>query len=434
MSLSPKPINILFENIDVCSPGDNFHERRNLWIKGDTIQACTSAPVKADKDTERRDGRNLSAMPGLFDMHVHLREPGQEYKETIQTGTDSAANGGFTGVCCMPNTIPSIDNAPTVEYILNRGKSTLTEVHVCASITKGREGRELAPMLELKEHGAVMFSDDGACVMNAEVMNRAFKYVKPVDGLISQHCEEHTLTEGFAMHDGEVSAILGLKGYPAIAEEIIVARDIMLAAHNGNCRYHVSHLSTAGSIDLVRQAKLRGERVTCEVTPHHFTLTDEAVRHYDTNAKMNPPLRTKIDLEAIITAIKDGTVDAIATDHAPHAVHEKEVEFAMAANGITGLETSFGLSMTYLVHAGHIGLMRLVELMSTMPREILRLPAISCLEGAKANLTIIAPHEEWTFRVSESRSKSKNTPFDGFVFKGKPKFAVNRGQLWECSL
>jgi dihydroorotase len=184
----------------------------------------------------------------------------------------------------------------------------------------------------------------------------------------------------------------------------------------------------------VRQAKLRGERVTCEVTPHHFTLTDEAVRHYDTNAKMNPPLRTKIDLEAIITAIKDGTVDAIATDHAPHAVHEKEVEFAMAANGITGLETSFGLSMTYLVHAGHIGLMRLVELMSTMPREILRLPAISCLEGAKANLTIIAPHEEWTFRVSESRSKSKNTPFDGFVFKGKPKFAVNRGQLWECSL
>ncbi|MCU0424048.1 MAG: dihydroorotase [Candidatus Kapabacteria bacterium] len=427
-------LNILFENIDIYSPSDNFHERRNLWIKGDTIQACTSAPVKAEKATKRIDARSLAAMPGLFDMHVHLREPGQEYKETIQTGTDSAKNGGFTGVCCMPNTIPAIDNAPTVEYIINRGKTTLTEVHVCASITKGREGKELAPMLELKQHGAVMFSDDGACVMNAEVMNRAFKYLKPVDGLISQHCEEHTLTEGFAMHDGEVSAILGLKGYPSIAEEIIVARDIMLAAHNGNCRYHVSHLSTAGSIDLVRQAKLRGQRVTCEVTPHHFTLTDEAVRHYDTNAKMNPPLRTKQDIEAIITAVKDGTVDAIATDHAPHAVHEKELEFAQAANGITGLETSFGLSMTHLVHAGHIGMMRLVELMSTMPREILGLQQVSCVEGALANLTIADLHEEWTFSAAKSLSKSKNTPFGGFVLRGKPKFAINRGQIWECDL
>lgn len=430
----PDTLNILFENIDIYSPSDNFHERRNLWIKGDTIQACTSASVKAEKSTQRIDARSLAAMPGLFDMHVHLREPGQEYKETIQTGTESAANGGFTGVCCMPNTIPAIDNAPTVEYILNRGKTTLTEVHVCASITKGREGKELAPMLELKQHGAVMFSDDGACVMNAEVMNRAFKYLKPVDGLISQHCEEHTLTEGFAMHDGEVSAILGLKGYPSIAEEIIVARDIMLAAHNGNCRYHVSHLSTAGSIDLVRQAKLRGQRVTCEVTPHHFTLTDEAVRHYDTNAKMNPPLRTKQDIEAIIMAIKDGTVDAIATDHAPHAIHEKELEFAQAANGITGLETSFGLSMTYLVHAGHIGMMRLVELMSTMPREILRLPSVSFAEGSLANITIANLHEEWLFTPQKSRSKSKNTPFGGFTLKGKPIYAINRGLLWGCDL
>ncbi|MCS6807448.1 MAG: dihydroorotase, partial [Bacteroidota bacterium] len=347
---------------------------------------------------------------------------------------DSAANGGFTGVCCMPNTIPAVDNAPTLEYVLNRGKSTLTEVYACAAITKGREGKELTPMLELLEHGAVMFSDDGSCVMNAEVMNRAFKYLQPVDGLISQHCEEHTLTEGFAMHEGEVSAILGLKGYPSIAEEIIVARDIMLAAHNGNCRYHVSHLSTAGSIDLVRQAKLRGQRVTCEVTPHHFTLTDEAVRHYDTNAKMNPPLRTKLDIEAIIAAIKDGTVDAIATDHAPHAVHEKELEFALAANGITGLETSFGLAMTYLVHAGHIDMMRLVELMSTKPREILGIPQVSLIEGAQANLTIAHLHEEWVFDAKKSRSKSKNTPFHGFVLKGKPKFTINRGQIWKCEL
>lgn len=429
-------LNIVLENIDVCSPSDNFHERRHLWIKGDVIHASQSAnvPLKADSEARRIDGRRLAALPGLFDMHVHFREPGQEYKETIETGAASAANGGFTGVCCMPNTVPAVDNAPTVEYILNRGRETLTEIHVCGAITKAREGKELAPMLELLERGARMFSDDGACVMSAEMMNRAFKYLKPVDGLISQHCEEHTLTEGFAMHDGEVSAILGLKGYPSIAEEIIVARDIMLAAYNGACRYHVSHLSSAGSLDLVRQAKLRGERVTCEVTPHHFTLTDEAVRRYDSNAKMNPPLRTKMDIEAIIAAIKDGTVDAIATDHAPHAVHEKEVEFAMAANGITGLETSFGLAMTQLVHAGHIELMRLVELMAVAPREILRLEPVSCVAGAKANLTIVAPDEEWTFRAERSRSKSKNTPFDGFRLKGKPKYTINRGQLWECDL
>jgi dihydroorotase len=426
--------NILFENIDVVSPSDNLHARRNLWVKGNTIAACTEAAVNADAETVRIDGSDLASLPGLFDMHVHLREPGQEYKETIRTGTESAANGGFTGVCCMPNTNPAIDNAPTVEFILNRGKETLTEVQVCASITKGREGRDIAPMLELLQHGAVMFSDDGACVMNAEVMNRAFKYVKPVDGLLSQHCEEHTLTEGFAMHDGEVSTMLGLKGYPSVAEEIIVARDIMLAAHNGNCRYHVSHLSTSGSVDLVRLAKLRGERVSCEVTPHHFTLTDEAVRHYDTNAKMNPPLRSRHDVEAIIAGIKDGTVDCIATDHAPHAVHEKEIEFPMAANGITGLETSFALAMTYLVHAGHIDIMRLAECMATNPRAVLRLPSVHIQTGAQANLTIVAPNESWRFDSAQSRSKSKNTPFHGFALKGKPKFAINRGLFWTCVL
>ena len=427
-------LNVLFENIEIISPSDSLHERRNLWLKGDTVQACSRQEIQADAATQRINAQDLMCLPGLFDMHVHLREPGQEYKETIKSGTESAANGGFTGVCCMPNTAPAVDNAPTVEYILNRAKETLTEVLVCAAITKDRAGRDLAPMLELKEHGAVMFSDDGACVMNAEVMNRAFKYLKPVDGLISQHCEEHSLTEGFAMHDGTVSALLGLKGYPSIAEEIIVARDIMLAQHNGNCRYHVSHLSTAGSVELVRQAKLRGQRVTCEVTPHHFTLTDEAVRHYNTNAKMNPPLRTQEDVNALISGIKDGTVDCIATDHAPHAVHEKEVEFSMAMNGITGLETSLGLAMTYLVHAGHIDMMRLAELMSSTPREILGLETIHIKDGAKANLTIIAPREEWTFEAGKSLSKSKNTPFHGFSLKGKPKFAVNRGIMRTCEV
>jgi dihydroorotase len=374
----------------------------------------------------------MVVLPGLFDMHVHFREPGQEYKETIQTGCEAAANGGFTGVCCMPNTAPAIDNAPTVEYIHNRAQQTLTEVFCCGAITKGREGAELAPMLELLERGVLMFSDDGACVRSAEMMRRAFQYLAPFDGLLSQHCEEHALTEGFAMHEGAVSSELGLRGYPAVAEEIIIARDILLAAATGNRRYHVSHISTAGGAALVRAAKERGQRVSCEVAPHHFVLTDEDVRGYATNAKMNPPLRTRTDVEAMIAGLRDGTIDAIATDHAPHATHEKEVEFALAANGILGLETSLGLAMTHLVHAGHITLERLVELMSANPRRILGLPAIVIAEGQSANLTIIAPNEEWTVDAALSRSKSRNTPFHGMRLRGKPKFALHRAQVWEC--
>ncbi len=425
-------MNIYFRNIRILSPSDTIDSQTSLWIRNGEILHCAPNEVQTDADTIVVEAKEMVCLPGLFDMHVHLREPGQEYKETIETGTNAAANGGFTGVCCMPNTIPSIDNAPTVEYIMNRGKTTLTEVYCCGAITKDRAGKELAPMVELLEHGALMFSDDGACVSNPEMMRRAFEYIAPYDGLLSQHCEEHALTEGFAMNEGAVSSVLGLRGYPTVAEEVIVARDIMLAAYCGNRRYHVSHLSTKGSVELVRAAKQRGQRVTCEVTPHHFVLTDEAVRHYDTNAKMNPPLRTQADVEAIIEGIKDGTVDAIATDHAPHAVHEKELEFQLAANGILGLETSLGLAMTYLVHAGHISLARLVELMSVNPRTILRLPEIRIQVGSQANCTIIAPNKEWTVDVKKTRSKSVNTPFQGFVLKGKPIYAINRGKLWHC--
>jgi dihydroorotase len=437
---------IYFRNILVIEPQYHIHTRLHLLIDHatpglGTIRHCSKEPPQSLENQEHNaaeimivDGTDLVCMPGLFDMHVHLREPGQEYKETIETGTNAAANGGFTGVCCMPNTVPAIDNAPTLEYIQNRARTTLTEVYCCAAITLGREGKTLSPMIELMEHGALMFSDDGACVASAEMMHRAFQYVAPFDGLLSQHCEEHSLTEGFSMNEGAVSTVLGLKGYPRVAEEIIVARDIMLAAYNGNRRYHVSHLSTKGSVELVRAAKARGERVSCEVTPHHFVLTDEAVRHYDTNAKMNPPLRTQADIDAIVEGLRDGTIDCIATDHAPHALHEKETEFHLAANGITGLETSFGLAMTYLVHAGHCSLERLVELMAVNPRKILGLPPVRIEAGAAANLTIVAPNEEWTVDLTRSRSKSKNSPFGGMHLKGKPKFTLNRGQLWHCVL
>lgn len=427
-------MNICFQNILVVSPEDNLEARVHLWIKDGVIVHCSADEPALDAETRREDGQQLACFPGFFDMHVHLREPGQEYKETIQTGTDSAANGGFTGVLCMPNTSPAIDSVPVVEYILNRAKETLTEVYCSAAITKGRKGEELAPMLELMDAGVVMFTDDGSCVMDSEVMRRAFDYSAPFDALLSQHCEDHSLTQGFAMNEGEVSAKLGLKGYPTVAEEIMINRDVQLAEYCGNRRYHVSHMSTKGGVRIVRDAKQRGLRISCEVTPHHFVLIDEAVGEYNTHAKMNPPLRRPEDIAAIIEGLKDGTVDCIATDHAPHAPHEKEVEFASGANGITGLESSIGLSLTHLYHAGHVSLARIVELMSVNPRKIMKLPALSVSTGAQANLTIVAPDEEWTFDINRSRSKSKNCPFDGFQLKGKPKYAINRGKLHECDV
>jgi dihydroorotase len=427
-------MNICFDNILLVSPEDNREERVYLWLKDGKINHCSPEQPTLDTDTERENGEALVCFPGFFDMHVHLREPGQEYKETIRTGTDAAANGGFTGVLCMPNTAPAIDSVPIVEYILNRAKDTLTEVYCSAAITKGRKGTELAPLLELNDAGVVMFTDDGSCVMNSEVMRRAFDYTAPFDALLSQHCEDHALTEGFAMNEGAVSTKLGLKGYPTVAEEIMINRDIQLAEYCGNRRYHVSHMSTQGGVRIVREAKQRGARVTCEVTPHHFVLTDEAVGEYDTHAKMNPPLRRPEDITAIIEGLKDGTVDCIATDHAPHAPHEKEVEFASAANGITGLESSIGLSLTHLYHTGHVSLKRIAELMSVNPRTILNLPSISIREGEVANLTIVAPDEEWVFDINRSRSKSKNCPFGGVALKGKPRYAINRDQIHKCDL
>jgi dihydroorotase len=426
--------NFYFENIRVISPAENIDEIRNLWIRDGKIEHCS--PEKADitRETKVLKGDGLVASPGLFDMHVHLREPGQTHKETIETGTNAAANGGFTGVVCMPNTDPAIDSVQTIEYILNRAKNSLTEVFCCAATTKGRAGKELAPMRDLYAAGALMFSDDGAAVESAEVMRRAYDYVSDFDGLLSQHCEEHSMTKGFAIHEGKVSARLGLKGYPSAAEDLIIARDILLAEYCGNRRYHVSHMSTSGGVRLVREAKARGQRVTCEVTPHHFMLTDEAIGNYNSNAKMNPPLRTQKDVDAILQGLADGTVDVIATDHAPHTATEKEVEFINAPNGIIGLETSLGLSLTYLYHTKILDLQRIIEVMSVNPRRILQLPEISFKNGEVANVTIFAPDEEWTVQKKLFKTKSLNMPFENLELRGKPKFAINRGKMVECEL
>lgn len=427
-------MDILFERIRINSPLEQRDEIAYLWVRDGIITYCdTQRPDDIPPTTRCIDADGWMAAPGFVDMHVHLREPGQTHKETIATGTAAAANGGFTDVVCMPNTDPVIDAPEVVEYIRRRATG-LVNVHISAAITLGRRGEILSPMHELIESGVVMFSDDGSCVRNAEVMRRAFVYASPFDALVSQHCEEHSMTEGFDMHDGAVAARLGLRGYPSVAEEIIIARDILLAEACGNRRYHISHLSTRGGVRLLRQAKARGLRVSAEVTPHHFTLTHEATDGYNTNAKMNPPLRERDDVEALVEALFDGTIDAIATDHAPHTVEEKRQPFPLAPNGIIGLETAVGLALTELYHRRALPLRRIVELMSVGPRRILGLEQPRIAPGELAVLTIVALDEEWTVEPERFRSKARNTPFAHWKLRGKPRVVMNKGMLWTCEL
>ncbi len=376
-------------------------------------------------DGEVRDLAGAIVAPGFFDMHVHFREPGQEYKETIETGLNAAMAGGFTGVCCMPNTEPPISDPFVVSYIKEKAAGHLVDLAICGTMTKDRKGEELAPMAALAKAGVKMISDDGAAVRSAEVMRRVFEYAKMFDLLVTQHCEEHSMTVGAAMNEGRVSTKLGLPGWPSVAEEIIIARDILLAEYIGGVRYHVAHVSTKGGVRLVREAKARGLAVSCEVTPHHFTLTDEAVEHHGTLAKMCPPLRTQEDVDAIIDGLRDGTIDCIATDHAPHATHEKETDMVGAAMGIIGLETAIPLGLTHLVNARKLTLAQYIECSSTNPRRLLGLPKITIKESERANLTIFDPAKQWRFSDSNIYSKSHNTPFLGKEFIGKLWGMVN---------
>ena len=423
-----------FENILVIDPYRGIHEHRNILIEQGMILHSSTEHIEIPQNTIHIEASHLIAAPGFVDMHVHLREPGQEYKETIESGTLAAANGGFTDIVCMPNTLPALDSKINLEYVKNRAKDNIVNVHVCAATTIGREGKQLSPMIDLIDAGAIMFSDDGSCIENAEMMRIAFDYAAPFDALLTQHCEEHSLTKNFVIHEGTVSADLGLKGYPTVAEEIIVSRDIQLAAYCGNRRYHVSHLSTEGSVQLVREAKAKGQRISCEVTPHHFILTDKAVLEYGTHAKMNPPLREQSDIDAILTGLQDGTIDAIATDHAPHAIHEKNCELAIAANGITGIETCIGLAFQFLVNSNLISLDRFVYLLSTGPRNILQIKHPSLEKGEYACITIFDKQAEWTVNTKNMKSKSVNTPFDNWKLLGKPAFIFNNNQVYKSEL
>jgi len=427
-------VNILFKNIRVISPEQGIDDVFNLWLKDGFIKSMTKSDVNCGEKTEIVNADKLICSPGFYDMHVHFREPGFEYKEDIDTGAESAANGGFTGVCVMPNTEPAIDNITVVNFIKQRAKDLLVDVGISATITQERKGKLISPMLELSDFGALMFTDDGSCVMDSEVMKRAFDYASTRDFLIAQHCEDHTLTHDFSMNEGAISGKLGLKGYPSVAEELIVSRDIRLAEYCGNRLYHIQHVSTKGAILLIRNAKKRGLRVTCEVAPHHFTNSEEELVSYDSQLKMNPPLRTKEDIETILECIQDGTIDCIVTDHAPHALHEKHVEFEKAPYGIIGLETSLGLTMTKLVHEKIIDMTKMIELMSVNPRKILKLKDIYIKDGEKANLSIFAPNEEWIVDAKKFKSKSENSPYIGWKLKGKPKFTVNNNQIYKSEL
>ncbi len=374
------------------------------------------------------DAQGMLVLPGLIDVHVHLREPGFEYKETIQSGTAAAVAGGFTSICCMPNTCPVNDSQAVTEFILEQARNAnYARVFPIGAISKGSEGKELAEIGELRESGCVAISDDGKPVMNSQVMRRAMEYARAFDLPVVDHCEDLHLAEGGCMNEGVVSTELGLPGVPGAAEEIMVARNIALAALTG-ARVHMAHISTAESVRMVREAKARGLHVTAEVTPHHFSLTEEAVRGFETHAKMNPPLRSWADVQALKEGLRDGTIDVIATDHAPHASHEKQLEFAEAPFGVVGLETALSLTWA-LVDEGVLSPEAAVSKFTTEPARVFGLPTGTLAPGVDADLVLINPETVWTVDPLKFRSKSRNTPFAGWKVKGQVSMTMVGGRI-----
>jgi dihydroorotase len=417
---------ILIKGGRVISPAQQLDDTCDILIENGKIAAI--GKKLNGKGAEVIDATGKVVTPGLVDIHVHLRDPGFEYKEDIASGTLAAVAGGFTSVACMPNTNPVNDNQAVTSFILKKAaEDGHCRVFPIASITKGLEGELLTEMGELKELGVYAVSDDGKPVSNPQLMRRAMEYARPFGMTIISHAEDLDLVGSGVMNEGLIATELGLKGIPWVAEDAATAREVMLAEFTG-AHLHVAHVSTKGSIEIVRQAKKRGVAVTCEAAPHHFTLTDEAVRGYNTNAKMNPPLRSPEDREAVRQGIADGTVDAIATDHAPHHIDEKNVEFAIAMNGIVGLETALPLTLK-LVEDGLIDLPKAVALLTNGPAGVLDLPVGALKEGGDADVTVIDPNLEWTVEAQKLVSKSKNTPFDGWQMKGAAVCTIVAGKV-----
>ncbi len=415
---------IVFRQARIIDPATGRDGVGDLWVRDGRIVATETEPP-ADAQVFDLPGKWL--VPGLIDMHVHLREPGQEYKETIETGTRAAAAGGFTAVACMPNTAPVNDSGTVTRFICEKAQECLARVYPVGAISKGSKGETLAEFGEMKQAGVVAVTDDGLPVTNSQLMRRALEYAGSHDLVVVSHSEDPSLSRNGCMNEGVTSTRLGLRGIPAAAEAVMVYRDVALAELTGD-RLHIAHVSTEASLEVIAQAKKRGVRVTAETAPHYFTLTEEAVVGYDTHAKMNPPLRTEKDRQAIRRALQDGTLDAIATDHAPHSVLEKQVEFSHAANGIVGLETSLPLSLA-LVREGIISASRLVELMSGAPARILGVSGGSLAQGEVADITVIDPEAQFVFSAETSRSKSRNSPFIGWDLQGKAMLTVVAGTV-----
>lgn len=408
----------LIKNVRVIDPALSLDEVADILIDGQIIAQVGKNIECADAEIFDRDG--CIAVPGLVDIHVHLRDPGQEYKETIETGTAAAAHGGFTGICSMPNTNPTTDNATTIDYVLDKAaQAGHCRVYPSGACTKGLKGESLSEMGDMVLHGAVAFTDDGRGVQNSGVMRRVMDYAKMFNKVVMSHCQDEDLVGPGQVNEGVVSTRLGLVGWPATGEELQIQRDIALSELTG-CPIHIQHITSARGVELVREGKARGIQVTCEVTPHHLVLNeDDITTTYNTNLKMNPPLRSKADNAALIEGIKDGTIDCIVTDHAPHADHEKAREFELAPFGMTGLETSLGVILTYLVDPGLITYNELVELMAIKPREILRLDQVTLKQGSVADITIFDPEVTWTVQSDDMYSKSHNSGFLGYTLKGR---------------
>lgn len=418
---------LIIKNGRVIDPANHIDANMDVLIEDERIASV--GPQLDARDAKVLDATGLVVAPGLIDMHVHLREPGFEHKETIETGTAAAAAGGFTGVASMANTNPVNDCAAVTEYILRQAATVgRVPVYPIGAVTKGLEGKQLAEIGELVEAGAVAVSDDGHPIQDPRVMRRALEYVTHFDIPLIEHCETPDLHPGGVMHEGYWSTVLGLHGIPAASEEVAVRRNIALAELTG-ARLHIAHLSARASVDAIREAKRKGIAVTCEVTPHHLLLTDEAVKGYDTHTKMAPPLRTEEDRQSLVDALADGTVDAIATDHAPHHRDEKMVEFDQAPNGVIGLETAVPLCLDRLVGHKIVSLARLIELLSTNPARILGLSKGSLSVGADADVTLLDPDRPHTVDPERFRSKSRNTPFAGWRLRGQAVRTIVRGKV-----
>ena len=415
--------NIIIENVRVISPAENKDEISNIYIKKGKV----SEPFKAEESDTVIDGTGLVAMPGLVDLHVHLRDPGQTDKEDIVSGTNAAAAGGVTSLLCMPNTNPTIDNAGVISYILDKSKECKSKVYVAGSITKGLKGEEATDLLSLRKAGAIGLSDDGRPVLDPKIMAETLKNAPKLGMTVVAHCEDLALAEGGKINEGKMSENLGIKGIPNDAENNGTEREIILAEKTDS-PVHICHVSTKESVELIRKAKKRGVKVTAETAPHYFTLTEDILENKNADCRMNPPLRTEEDRKSIIEGLEDGTIDCIATDHAPHTEEDK-ADFVKALNGSIGMETSLGVTLTQLYHNGKFSLMDIARLMSTAPANILKINAGTIKTGANADIALVNVNKVWTVDREKLHGQSKNTPFHGMELKGKVVMTILDGKI-----